>query len=391
MKHLAYVVTNYGTGEDAPPMLGAIRVVCPTVWGFTEGIPKDIKSQDDMLKYGVLSPSWILPVGNNSNDMSIPDAGDYVVIEQVVSTEVYVWVGVVPHVAVCKNPFVKNSKTNAYDIDMPGVDSNAKIDSGKYKTRVLGTKCGTAIVMEDTWIEERKDDAKRASRLKITVGGKSHIYEDRVGPEIVIDAKEDEETTTIVVQNIDGSLMSTILVNNKKDEGSIEITDNAGQVFKMDAKKDEELISITDKAGQTFQMNSKSGETGIVFTDKESQTVTLDAANKEVIIKTGSGKITLDASSSDVTVKATNCIIDASSAIKLGGTGAVDDLVKGTTFKAKMATLLTALQTHTHPAVTTATIGPTAAVGVVTITPSPGLASATNPVEGSLSTLCKTK
>lgn len=282
MKHLAYVVTNYGTGEDAPPMLGAIRVVCPTVWGFTEGIPKDIKSQDDMLKYGVLSPSWILPVGNNSNDMSIPDAGDYVVIEQVVSTEVYVWVGVVPHVAVCKNPFVKNSKTNAYDIDMPGVDSNAKIDSGKYKTRVLGTKCGTAIVMEDTWIEERKDDAKRASRLKITVGGKSHIYEDRVGPEIVIDAKEDEETTTIVVQNIDGSLMSTILVNNKKDEGSIEITDNAGQVFKMDAKKDEELISITDKAGQTFQMNSKSGETGIVFTDKEGQKILLDASNKAV-------------------------------------------------------------------------------------------------------------
>lgn len=368
MIYLATVVTNSG---DDKPLDGAIKVVCPSVWGFQPNANGN--TINGMLRKGVVSPIWIYPVMGHSNDITIPDPGDNVLIEKVTEADLWVWRGVVIPEGSHNNPFIKNPSSGVYDLKMSGVDLNSEVEPEVGKNRVLGTKCGSAVVFKDTWREERDTSVKRASKGKIVVGGKSELYPDRKGIEIDIDATEEEEKLILLVQDKEGDTAQSITIDNKKDAGFIELLDRHGQHIVIDSEN--ELITLEDKHGNVITMD----EDGIkIESSKELNVETSDTIN----IKSG-GDLNIDAGTNNVEVKAMEVSIDASSAIKLGGAGAIEEIVKGTTFKTQLEILLTQIKTHTHDV-------PQSPTGSQVALPSTGLAAAQNPAEGALSNLVTT-
>jgi hypothetical protein len=77
--------------------------------------------------------------------------------------------------------------------------------------------------------------------------------------------------------------------------------------------------------------------------------------------------------------------------IKLGGTMALNQVVMNGTAPTNLETFLTNVVSHIHPAVTTATIGPSGAPGVVTIAPSIALIPFATVPALSMSQTVKTK
>lgn len=302
MIYLATVVTN--SGEDKP-LDGAIKVVCPSVWGFQPNASGT--TVNGMLRKGVVSPIWIYPVMGHSNDITIPDPGDNVLIEKVTEADLWVWRGVVIPEKSHNNPFIKNPSSGVYDLKVSGVDINSEVEPEVGKNRVLGTKCGSAVVFKDTWREERDTNVKRASKGKIVVGGKSELYPDRKGIEIDIDATEEEEKLILLVQDKEGKTAQSITINNKKDAGFIELLDRHGQYIVIDSEN--ESISLEDKHGNVITMN----EDGIkIESSKELNVETSDKMN----VKT-SGDIAIDAGTNNVEVKAMEVTLEATSDVTI--------------------------------------------------------------------------
>lgn len=306
MRYLAFVVTN--TGDDRP-LFGAIKVVCPSVWGFQEGA-EATDSLNGNLRLGNVSPVWIYPVCSNPNDITIPDAGDTVILEKLEGADLWVWEGFCLKVGKNYNPFVKNPETDKYDLQMPSVDINCETDAGKYKTRVIGTKSGSALVFYDTWIEEKDTTKTRASKAKLVVGGKSHLYTDRKGIEILVDATEDKELISIIVQDKKGEKAQTIIIDNEKDKGFIKITDKEEQYLLMDTENG--VVEVADKNDNIITMD----EDGVkIVSGKELNIETKDKVN----IKT-KGDVKLDAGSKSVEVKAKAVTLDTTATITIKNT-----------------------------------------------------------------------
>ena len=303
MRYVAYVVTN--TGDDQP-IMGAIRVICPSVWGFQEGA-KGSESANACLRLGNVSPIWILPVGNHTNDLVIPDPGDIVLIEKIEGADIWVWEGFCLKAVENSNPFVKNPETGKFDLPMPSVDRNGELELGEYKTRVIGTKSGSALVFYDTWVEEKDTTKTRASKVNLVVGGKSNLYTDRNGIEILVDATEDKEQILITVQNVDGDKKQTVIIDNEKDKGYIKIIDKEDQYILVDTENG--AIEVADKNDNVITMN----EDGVkIVSGKELNIETEDKVNI-----TTKGDIKVDAGSKSVEVKAKAVTLDTTATVTI--------------------------------------------------------------------------
>lgn len=315
MRYLGFVITNYG---DDLPLLGAVKVVCPQVWGFEAGTKGTGNFLED-IKKGKVSPVWIYPTSIGSNDSVIPDVGDYVLFDYIESINLWVWTGFLLKANTNYNPFIKNPKSGKYDLPMPSVDINTKLET-THKTRVVGTKCGSAIIFEDTWIKEKNNQEKRSSKAKIVVGGKSHLYDDREGLELIFDASEEKEKIEIIVQDKTGNKRQSILIDNTKDAGFIEIIDNKNQHIYIDTENEE--IGVEDVTGNIIKLN----EDGIE----------VKAEGKLNI--TASDNIEVDAGSNNITVKGNEVNVEST---KLNITCDSDIVIKNNTQKIEMGSAST--------------------------------------------------
>jgi hypothetical protein len=98
---------------------------------------------------------------------------------------------------------------------------------------------------------------------------------------------------------------------------------------------------IKTKKGHTIQLEDIDGSEMVTIVDGQNKNfITLDQNGITISAKNNGTKITMTAEG--ITIKGTN--------IKIGD-GAAEKLVKGTTLATNVATFITALSSHTHPAV----------------------------------------
>jgi hypothetical protein len=287
MAYLGMVVKNTKYSDNEPPYIGCIQVVCPQLFGMQKGIPKDIKAKDTW-KYGLLS-DWIYPINVSPSDFFVPDIGDTVIIEELVGTGRYLWRGC-PYKLDENNYLLSDQKMEPYPM-------SAEIVPNEYKTRIIGDKNGSRITFYDSWIKDR--DGGRTEKFSIVVGGSNNLEEDRKGVELVIDATEDEESLQMLVQDSSGETAQSVVINNKKDSGFIELLDRQGQYIVIDSE--EESITLEDKHGN------------IIIMDKDGIKI---ESSKELNIKT-SDDIKIDAGSNNIEVKAMEVTLEATTDITI--------------------------------------------------------------------------
>lgn len=319
MKHIAYVVNN--NQEDTNiPYKGCIKVVAPTLFGYIDSIAKSDKEAEIINK--MVISDWIYPCYSHPSDTYIPELGECVFIENIQGTNKYIYSGSFPGKDFA-NLFVKDKP------DMDGFNPNFVYEKGVNKTRIIGTRYGSYILLEDTWANEIFADNDKFGKIIIEAGGKNKQHDDRLGPYIILNSEFEKENIEICARKPDGTTMATIFFDVTKDAEKIIISsfgkdDKGYKEIAIDNENDAIEISgsnLEDKGGQSVLLDFKNEKIEItgknkddekpqswlmdllnkktIFTDPESQKITIDGGDspKISIIDKASQEITLNAAS----------------------------------------------------------------------------------------------
>ena len=290
--YLAKVVQNNGGPYD-----GCIKVISLQLLGYIPVVPDDFSdlTNEEKLEYARLS-SWVYPKYSSPSDFYLPELGESVFVDYLTGTTHLFWDG----------SSLRNGETweNIFVKDGPEIDSinpEYKVVPDEHKTRVIGTRSGTGIIMYDTWTEERDGETKKG-KMVIQAAGKFAKQSEREPIKITLDGEEDKESIEILVQNKDGKLLQSIKVDSTKDAELITLSGKDGERFlTLDSTKDAEIFTLEMKSGHTIVLDEANKK--ISIDDGDTLSVVMDTDKKTVVTTADKVSLGLDGTKGTFTMK----------------------------------------------------------------------------------------